>query len=300
MLAMTCIILTACGGQKETLTAFPSLTPEPSSTATAIATSTLTSTPTRVQPTALPSTPTITPLPAYKTKQVVFDYNVTGDHSVYDMFFEPDFFRSYSKLVLYDDGQIIIPGEIYKQKVLSPSEVKQFLSKLEALGFYSLESNQAHDPTDKLYNFGNNYQKVYDAYLYCILVNADKSRELCVYEPGISFLIPKMKHILDYLTEYEPAGMTPYYPDRILLWVQLGRNPYDDKLPTNAITWAEDLPSLETPDQKIMYVDGDMAKEIYMLFDSANAGEVFTQNGKEYTLYIDIILPHEKVTNSYQ
>jgi len=200
---------------------------------------------------------------------------------------------------LYADGQMIIPDETYQQKILSPNEIKQFLSKLEALGFYSLESNQMHDPTDKIYDFGSNYERVYDAYLYCILVNTDKSRKLCVYEPGKPFLIPKMKNILQYLDEYKPAGMTTYYPDRILLWVQVGRDPYNDNLPATSIPWAEHLPSLETS-TPIMYVDGDAAKEIYMLFDDTNAGKVFTQNGKEYTVYIDIVLPHEKVTNAYQ
>jgi len=201
--------------------------------------------------------------------------------------------------VLYDDGEMIIPGEIYKQKTLSPNEVQQFLSKLEGFGFYSLESNQLHDPTDKLYDYGSNYQRVYDAHLYCILVHAERSRELCVYEPGIPFLIPKMKNILEYLNEYEPAGVSPYYPDRILVWSQAGRNPYDNNLPTTIIPWDKHFPPLDIS-SPIMYVDGETAKQIYILFDNANAGKVFNQDGKEYTVYINVILPHEKVTNAYQ
>jgi hypothetical protein len=136
---VVCIILTACGGQKEIPTVFPFITPKPS----VIATSTATATVTKTQPTKLPPTPTITPLPPYQTKQIIFDYNVIGDHSVYDWFFDPDFFRSYSRLVLYTDGQMIIPskgefGGTYKQKILSPNEIKQFLSKLKALGFIHL------------------------------------------------------------------------------------------------------------------------------------------------------------------
>jgi hypothetical protein len=108
-----------------------------------------------------------------------------------------------------------------------------------------------------------------------------------------------MKNILQYLDEYEPVGMTPYFPDRILLWVQVGRDPYDENLPTTTTPWDESLPSLDTANQ-IMYVDGDAAKEIYLLFDNTNAGKVFTQNGREYTVYINVVLPHEKVTNAYQ
>jgi len=113
---------------------------------------------------------------------------------------------------LYDDGRVLIAGdgEIYKQKVLSSAEIKSFLSKLETLGFYSLETNQKDDPTDKLYDFGNNYQEVHDGLWYCISVHAAKSRNLCVRESYIQFLIPKMKSILQYLDEYKPTDMTLY------------------------------------------------------------------------------------------
>jgi hypothetical protein len=281
---VVCLILVSCSGQKGNPTVFPSVIPEQSSTASL--------TPTKARP-------TLTAFPFYQDKQIIFDYYRIGDHSIYDIFFEPDFFRSYSRLVLYADGQLIIPGETYKQKILSPIESEQFLYKLEELGFYSLESNQKHDPTDKLYDYGNNYQVSYDGRLYCILVNTDKTKKLCAYEPDLQYLTPKMKNILQYLDEYEPVGMTPYFPDRILLWVQVGRDPYDENLPTTTTPWDESLPSLDTANQ-IMYVDGDAAKEIYLLFDNTNAGKVFTQNGREYTVYINVVLPHEKVTNAYQ
>lgn len=207
---------------------------------------------------------------------------------------------------MYDDGQIIIGdgNETYKQKVLSSNEIKRFLSKLETLGFYLLESNQKHDPTDKLYDYGNNYQKSYDGLGYCILVNADKSRNLCVYEPDIQFLIPKMKSILKYLDEYTPTGMTPYYPDRILLSIQSDIDPAIDNPP--AIPWDKHLPSLETSNPSFgylttIYVDGNMAKEIYLFLKSISTKtKVVSQNGKEYIVYIRVILLHEKVTNPYQ
>jgi hypothetical protein len=197
-------------------------------------------------------------------------------------------------------GQMIIHDKAYKEKVLSPSDIEQFFSKLEALGFYTLESNQKHDPTDKLYNYGNNYEKWYDGLHYCISVNTDKPRNLCVYEPGLQYVIPKMKNILQYLDEYEPTGMTPYYPDRILLWAEVSRTPYDDSLPEVTVPWSDHLPSLEASKGKTVYIDGKTAQEIYMLFDSTNTGKVFTQNCIEYTVHIEVILPHEEITNAYQ
>jgi len=290
-----CIIIAACVGKESAPIALPSVTPQPSSTVTV--------TPTKTpRPTSTPI-PTNTPFPAYNIKQVIFEYGVFGGHSVYEAFFEdydPDIW-----IALYDDGQMIISGAIYKQKLLSPHEIKQFFSNLETMGFYSLESNQAHNPTDKLYDFGNNYVKVYDAYSYCIIASAEKSRQLCVYEPGIPYLIPRMNKIFNYLNYYEPVGSTTYYPDRLLVWIQSGRNPYDDKLPMDVIPWDKKFPSLEIPssntfNEKIIYVNGNAAKEIYLKFDDTNEGKVFIQNGKEYTVYIKIVLPHEKITNANQ
>lgn len=291
---VVCIFLIACREQKNIYTPKISLSP------------TLTETPTvtQIPKTKRPSTTTITPFPVYENKKVIFDYQVIGDHSVYDDFFVSDFPRTYSRLVLYSDGQMIIPSEgefggIYKQKMLSPDEIKQFFEKLEALGLYSLESNQKHDPTDQLYNYGDNYQKSFDGRLYCISATTEKVLKICVYEPDLQYLIPKMKNVLTFLGEYEPKDMTQYYPDRILLRRQAGRDPYNDNLPETSITWAENYPSLETSNP-ILYVDGIIAKEIYILFEDTTKGKVFIQNGKEFTVYIEVVLPHEIVESPHE
>ena len=305
MLAIICIILTACGGQKSTPTVFPSITPEPSITTTHAATVTpvATSTPTKILPTQPPPTPTFTPFPPYQNKQVVFDYYIVGNHADYAPFFEY-YCCAITKLILYDDGQMIIGSETetYKQKVLSSNAIKQFLSKLETLGFYSLESNQQYDQTDKLYNFGNNYQEVNDGLKYCILMKAER---FCVQEDYMQYLISEMKNILKYLDEYKPAGTNPYYPDRILLTIQTDIDPSLDNPPP--IPWDEHFPSLETSNPSLgysttsIYVDGDMAKKIYLFLEHIHTRtKVVSQNGKEYIIYIRVILPHEKVKNPYQ
>ena len=232
------------------------------------------------------------------------NYYVAGNLSNTSMFFDPEESCCLiTRLVLYDDGQMIIANrdEPDKQKVLSSGEMKQFLSKLENLGFYSLESNQQHDPTDKLYDFGNNYDEVNDGLRYCILVNVDRSKDLCVHESYLQFLIPKMKNILKYLDEYEPAGMTLYYPDRILLSVQ------SDPLLATVIPWDKHFPSLDVslpqiytwdnPDP-VIYVDGEMAKKIYLFLMDTDRETVFSQNGREYVVYLRVLFPHEKVTNA--
>ena len=183
-------------------------------------------------------------------------------------------------IVLYDDGQMILGGE---QKVLSADEIEMFLSKLDSMGFFSLESNQRHDPTDKLYDYGNNYQKSFDGIKYCILTNAEKSRKLCAYEPDREFLIPEMKNILKYLDEYKPVDMTPYYPDRILLSIEAIDSSSDD-LPATPTPWDSCFPSLDFspptkyldgPPASILYIEGDMAKEIYIFLKNSPREDVF-------------------------
>jgi hypothetical protein len=299
---MLCFVVAACSGQRNIPTIVSSSTPLANSTSI----STIVSTPTIIQPTEISVTSTFTPFPPYPNKGVVFDYYVTGNQADWDIFFDPPSGNIITRLVLYDDGQILmaVAGETYKQKVLSPDEFKSFLSKLETLGFYSLESNQEHDPTDKLYNFEGKYEEVgvIGGLRHCILVDADKSRKLCVHESYIQFLIPEMKDILQYLDEYKPAGMTPYYPDRILLTIQADVDPSIDHPP--AVFWDEQFPSLERgpnrftsgTSNQVIYIDGDMAKEIYLFFEGTDT-KVVSQNGKEYIAYLRVLLPHEKVKN---
>ena len=288
-----CIVFISCSRQNATPSISPSVIPQLSSTEIPQPTNTLLVT---VSPTE-----TNTPLPNYSPKQVIFIYEERGYHSNYDYFFYLPSSPSYPNFVIYSDGQLIIIGEKYKQKSLSPDEIEQLLSKLDSLGFYSLESNQQHDQTDTLYSFGNNYERIYDGLRYCISINTDNPKSLCVHEPQMKYVIPKMKNIIQYLDEYEPTELKPYYPDRILVWVESGRDPYNDYLPKDSIPWTSNLPTLETDDSKIMYVDGDAAKNIYMFFfDSVYRSRVFIQNGKEYTVNIKVILPHEQVSNVYQ
>lgn len=288
------VILISCIGRNDAPTPVLSVTPK----------QTFTTTPTSTRTPRPTVTPTITktPLPSYQNKKILLDYYVTGYHSLYDGFFEQYTFRTYSRVVLYDDGQlIIIPsngefGETYKQRILSSGEIDRLISKLEELGFYSIETNQKHDSTDKLYNYGENHQITYDGVYYCVFVNTANPRKLCAYEPDIQYINPKMRHVLNYLNEYKPIDMTLYYPDRLLLLVKLGRDPYDDNLPETTIDWNKGFPRLKT---SVIYVDGDLAKEIYSLYDSTIQGKVFLQDGIEYTIHINVVLPHEELTNTY-
>ncbi len=313
-LVLICIFLTACGGQKDTPSRSPSMAAEtiisvtPTATSTSTGTPTATSAPTKIPSSTINPTATYTPLPPYQNKHVIFNYYILGNHSDYDYFYTPDFCCSITKLVIYEDGQIIIAGEKTKQKVLSKDEINQFLSKLDTLGFFSVESNQKHNPTDKLYDYGQNYQKSNDGLKDCILVNGDRTRNLCVRETDLQYLIPKMKSILQYLDKYNPGSMTQYFPDRIFLSVQ-SADEYADDLPGTTKPWDKNFPSLEITNPRkyaldnnnpVIFIDGDKAKEIYQTFHGIDGCKVFSENDNEFIVCMRVIFPHEKVWNPYQ
>jgi len=280
------LLLVSCG-QSQQIIAIPSNTPKPPVT--------ITPTQTLLIPTSTSKpivTPTVTLIPSYPTKQVLLDHTVGGFHTPFDLYYVN--YGVGSNLVLYNDGQLIIPGKIFQQKILSKDEISQFFSKLESLGLFSLTQ-------DSLYNFGNQEPpKVYDGPMYCMVVTGNREQNLCAYEPYESFLVPKMKSILRFLDEYQPTGMTPYYPDRILLWVQAGRSPDVNDLPKEPIPWQAHFQSLATFDQKIIYVEGDTAKEIFALFGNQISFKVFVEDGIEYTVLVNIVLPHEEITNVWE
>lgn len=249
-------------------------------------------------PIATPTqTPRVTPLPPYPLKQVLFNYATIGWHSSFDLYFT-DYF--WPQLVIYTDGQIIIPGRQTQQKTLSKDEIDYFFARLESLGFYSVETNQEHDPTDKLYNFGNDpFYEVDDGLSYCIFSKGDKLRDLCVREPYQEYLIPQMRSILEFLDYYRPGGMSLYYPDRLLVHIEVGRSIYLDDPAQEATPWPEHLSSLKTMGDNILYFQGNNAKDVFELFGRSGGMKVFVENGVEYTLYFDIVLPHQEITNEY-
>jgi hypothetical protein len=161
-----------------------------------------------------------------QNKDILFEYVNVGDHFRFDYLFESHTVTKDYHLVLYKDGQMIITGDKFKQKILSKTEIERFLFELETMGFFSIETNHKDDPTDKLYNFGNDYHTVFDGTFRCVTVNYVKSRTLCAYEPHLDFLIPAMKNIFYYLDNYNPIGVEPYQPDRIILSINEGRENY--------------------------------------------------------------------------
>ncbi len=96
--------------------------------------------------------------------------------------------------------------------------------------------------------------------------------------------------------------MKSYSPDRILLYVE---NPETSRIldkdalsKKRAIPWPANLPPLKPNlDYKVTYIQGPMAAKIASYLDSFPSSNrpLFQQNGINYLVERNILLPHEKV-----
>jgi hypothetical protein len=282
LLISICVFLTSCSSQETQLIKIPSSTTKSESPKVSPPS---TAPPTPIASLFLTQTPPPT-FPPYPPKQIILNYSFSGNHDAFDMVLGGS---GHSKIVLYSDGQIIILGETYRQKQLSSDEVNWLLSQLEIMGFYTIETNQKHDTTDQLYDFKGQYERTDDGIYICVAVYGTKERKICTREHLNDFLIPPMKKILRFLDSYEPENMSLYQPDRLLLEIENGRLGFVDKN-IKPISWSDKFPTLETESWKILYVQGEMANNIFASFGYFG---IANDNGSEYTVYTRTLLPHE-------
>jgi hypothetical protein len=238
-----------------------------------------------------PPTPTPTPTQPYLHKQVLVEYARTGYLSIFDQLIIPRILD----WVLYTDGQLIIDRSqipIWTRQ-LSQDEVCWLLSELTRLGFYEIETNWKHDPTDLLYNFDSNFQQVYDANSIYLFVNGEKLKTVYVYEPFIDYVIPRMKQLLKFLDAYNPGHLTTYKPDQLLLRVE--KRDTDSDQPTEVLPWPKGLPSLQKSLNEFIYLAGDEAAQAAeKAFSKAWEG-VFSEGEKEYFVIAKVVFPDELI-----
>lgn len=258
------------------------------------------------KPTFAPTiAPTLTPLaiiPQYQTKQIILEYTRLGGalgspDYVFSSFFGDG--RGTTVFVLYSDGQFILQewGKPLTTKTLTETEKNQLFVLLDKTGFYSVEANLNSDPTNPIYDFGGKYDevKITDGVTSCLLANVKISKEVCFYEPYSEFLISGMKELFQFIYDYQPNNMVVYQPDRLLVFFSKGHGFYDSfaSESTESILWPSDLPSLETPNEKFMYLEGENASKVFSLFETRSLFKVFNESGQDYSVLLEVVFPHE-------
>lgn len=243
-------------------------------------------------------TSTLTPSPtpvfaAYPWKHVWFKYTVSSPPEVASQFGlteEP-------LLVIYTDGMMIASragDSKIRTRVLNTKEVCSFISRLELLGFYTLEDSRSTDETNPLYDFGSKYQQVSEGRFASLTVNLTNPKSVSFFEPYQKYLVRPMRKVVEFVETYNPGGFVPYQPDRLILFVRSGRAAGVDEN-VRARQW-----DLETP------VLRDLAQVPYSFLESTQAVNVFAlltkygtpifiENSVEYTVTLRLLYPHEIV-----
>jgi len=258
-----------------------------------------------VVPTITPSpTYTATPLvniPPYATKEVILKYT----HSRAALGLPDEYFdvllgiRPTTKLVIYSDGQLILQkaSKSIVTKTLTEGEIHQLLFQLDQLGFHMIDTNQKHDDTDLLYDFGGRYLQVgvTDGAFSCLSI---RDTEICYYEPYKDFVMPQALLLFQLVDNYSPSSTTLYQPDRILLYVSPGPDLYHSFVenPMTTMSWPSGLPSLETSQEKYIYLEGKQAQEFFSFLDGFTKPMIFNENGKDYSVLSTVVLPHETIS----
>jgi hypothetical protein len=254
-------------------------------------------------------TSTVTPapllqIPSYTTKQVVLLFThsragLGGPEEYFDIFFGNAAPRETTKLVLYSDGQLILqrPTQPSVTKILTEDEINQLLFRLDELGFHTIETNQKHDDTDLLYDFGGRYLEVgvTDGSFSCLSI---RDNRLCYYNPYEDFVMPQAKILFQFISSYTPKNTTLYEPDRIMLFISQGKDLYNlfEELSMISIPWSSELSPLQTAQENYVYLEGEHAQIFYTLVNESTKPMIFSENGIDYSVLSAVVLPHEVIS----
>lgn len=227
-------------------------------------------------------------------KKEIFNYSISGEHSFFEGPYEVTPENKVTRLVIYEDGQMIITGVDVKQKFMTQEEVSTFINVIESYGFSSIQTNGKSNPSDPLYDFGTNYEEVSDSPFYCVSMDLPENKTICYEDAYFDYLVPQMKEVISYLNNYHLDKLALYIPDRILLGftneVELSEVPNDAVV----YKWDSRFPDPEGGVYGQHYISGDLAGEIAKLVNSQISVYVMNHE-KYYHLIIRYILPHEDI-----
>jgi hypothetical protein len=249
------------------------------------------------------TTPSQTPTP-FPTKAVLIQFGeFFGDGGSSE---DPYFGRDTPTLVVYADGQVIIRTRdwsygytvLWHEARLTTDEVCQLFSRIDRAGFFDVEggNNSFMREEDPIYNLPDGLQIGDGAGVYIIQVNGTPSKQVDIYSELAPFVVDEVRTVMELLQEYQPAGLQPYQPEHILLWVESGDTAWWLP-PTPRATpwpWPTDYPSLgeAVRDSGVgaLLLNGSTATP---LLDIQNGAGVVNENGSLYSIIVRPLLPHE-------
>jgi len=248
----------------------------------------------------------VTPTP-FPTKTVLIQYGIFGG----DGGLETDFYlgRDIPVFVLYTDGQLIRyqnDKSGFETAKLTLQEMCYFLTRIEATGFFEIQSDGLEGENSPIYKFDTPVS-FGDGFPHMIVqINGNKPGFMYIEIPYYDNLIKEVKSTIQLIKTYRPQEDTTYVPRHLLLWIEKGRGlALESDIPKE---WPTDLTPLEqlwenripNPNLYETYhtlVEGNTAEQIYKYFGNKLQGGLFIENGIEYYVIVRPLLPHETPDN---
>jgi hypothetical protein len=197
-------------------------------------------------------------------------------------------------LTIYKDGQLIIRkrDNVYS-KMLSTSQVNEFITYLNNVGFF-IERDTIYDfPEDAEYSEGAPSTVLFAN-------NGSKYKIIDIYYPYIKYLVPEIKTAYNYLTNYSPNNIKIYTPLQMVLWIEEGiGDEYSFVTPEPTIDWPEDLPAIIDLGLGHVVVDEKLITQFTPLFRKLPGGQAFKDGNKEYFIIARPLIPNESPSTKY-
>lgn len=203
-------------------------------------------------------------------------------------------------LVLYSDGQYLVqqsPGEAswYEEKEINKEDVTVLLKRIEKSGFFSVSGDGKMWEEDPIYQLPDDFVESQGAGTLSLEAEyGDLSKQVTIYIPYRSYLVPEIAETLQILEEYIPRNMKPYRPKHWVAWVSREDPcPYDLQFRP----WPDGLPNIQAflngaPDGQLV-LQSNSAVNFYLLIGS-KPNTFFDKEGEfNYYIYTRPLLPHE-------
>ncbi|MCA9884513.1 MAG: PD40 domain-containing protein [Anaerolineae bacterium] len=253
-------------------------------------TSTYTPTNTPISYTTAQPFPTVTPVGVYPIKQVFIQAGWTGGDggSVQDFYFG----RSTPSIVIYTDGQVVMKVGSWEDDFtflsgqLPPEELCSLLARVQSTGYFN--------PIDMIYAFDETTQFSDGAGNYVIQINGPINKMVGIYGPYRDYLVDEIAAAYQLVSTYQPpTTISPYVPERLLLWVEPTATIELDSLPN----WPDEITPLSElhsdPSSHNVIIEGDLVTPLMELFDYQMAQQIFHEGDQSYKVILRPLLPHE-------
>jgi hypothetical protein len=204
--------------------------------------------------------------------------------------------RGAPDFVLYTDGQLIRKegtgyqeGYKFVEIMLGVSDMCALLEEIEGADFFEYEGDLYEQIDWSQYGDGAGNS--------IIQVNGTPSRQIEVESILEDYMVEEVGAVYSLLEDYRPSGMTPYYPERLSLWIEQGAGAagwWGDPVYQE---WPSELPTLSSllgdRSEGEIVVEGELILPILQLFEHRMIGQVFVDGGRDYYVIARPLLPHE-------